>query len=94
MTTSDNWKGVIPEQCFANEEKALTTFFELFDLFIDNVKSVDTKGIVLDFFDKLVYCVLSKQTVLSLRECSVCSDDIHFENRMRAMAMTQDNCKP
>ncbi len=55
VTTNDNWKGVILEQCFGNEGNALTTFFELFDLFIDNIKTSDTKQIVLEFFDKLVY---------------------------------------
>jgi hypothetical protein len=54
VTTSDNWKGVILEQCFGNEQNALDTFFELFDLYIDNAKTIKTKEIVLELFDKLV----------------------------------------
>lgn len=54
VTTNDNWRGIILEQCFGNEQKALNTFFELFDLFIENAKLTDTKKIVLDLFDKLI----------------------------------------
>jgi hypothetical protein len=54
VTTNDNWKGVILEQCFGNEQNALDTFFELFDLFLDNTQVTDTKKIVLDLFDKLI----------------------------------------
>jgi hypothetical protein len=55
VTTNDNWKGVILEQSFGNEQGALMTFFELFDLFIDNAKTTDSKKIVLTLFDKLIY---------------------------------------
>jgi len=55
VTTNDNWKGVILEQCFGNEQNALDTFFELFDLFIDNAKTTDSKKIVLALFDKLIF---------------------------------------
>ena len=55
VTTNDNWKGVIFEQCFGNEQNALDTFFELFDLFIDNAKTTDSKKIVLALFDKLIF---------------------------------------
>jgi hypothetical protein len=54
VTTSDDWKGVILEQCFGNEQNALDTFFELFDLYIGNAKTTKTKEIVLELFDKLV----------------------------------------
>jgi hypothetical protein len=54
VRTNDNWKGVILDQCFGNEQNALETFFELYDKFIDNVKLTDTKQIVIDLFDKLV----------------------------------------
>ncbi|MDH7462163.1 hypothetical protein QEG73_12770 [Chitinophagaceae bacterium 26-R-25] len=54
VTTNDNWKGVILEQSFGNEPNALDTFFELFDLFIDNAKVTDTRNIVLSLFDKLI----------------------------------------
>jgi hypothetical protein len=55
VTTNDNWKGVILEQCFGNEQNALNTFFELFDLFIGNAKPTDSKKIVLTLFDKLIF---------------------------------------
>jgi hypothetical protein len=55
VTTYDNWKDVILEQCFGNEQNALEAFFELFDLFIVNFKTTDTKKIVLAFFDKLIF---------------------------------------
>jgi hypothetical protein len=55
VITNDNWKGVILEQSFGNEQTALKTFFELFDLFIDNAKPTDTKKIVLAFLDKLIF---------------------------------------
>ena len=55
VTTNDNWKGVILEQCFGNEQTALDTFFELFDLFIDNAKTTDSKKIILTLFDKLIF---------------------------------------
>jgi hypothetical protein len=55
VMTNDNWKGVILEQCFGNEQTALETFFELFDMFIENVKTIDSKKIILTLFDKLVF---------------------------------------
>ncbi len=54
VTTNDNWKGVILDQCFGNEQNALEKFFELYDKFIDNVKLTDTRQIVIDLFDRLV----------------------------------------
>ena len=54
VTTNDNWKGVILEQCFGNEQTALDTFFDVFDMFIENAKVIDTKKIILDLFDKLI----------------------------------------
>lgn len=54
LTTNANWKDVILEQCFDNEQNALVTFFQLFDLFVDNPKLTDTRKIVLDLFDKLI----------------------------------------
>lgn len=55
VTTNDNWSGVILDQSFGNEQNALETFFDLFDLFIENAKPTDTRNIVLDLFDKLVF---------------------------------------
>lgn len=55
VTTNDNWKGVILEQSFGNEQNALDTFFELFDLFINNFKPTNTKKTVLTFLDKLIF---------------------------------------
>ena len=55
VTTNDSWKGVILEQCFGDEQRALDTFFELFDLFIADFNPTDTKKIVLAFFDKLIF---------------------------------------
>ena len=54
LKTNANWKDVILEQSFDNEQNALETFFELYDKFIDNVKFTDIKQIVIDLFDKLV----------------------------------------
>jgi inhibitor of KinA sporulation pathway (predicted exonuclease) len=54
-TTSDNWKGVILEQSFGDEQKALETFFELYDLFIANYKPTNTKKLVLGFLDRLIF---------------------------------------
>jgi hypothetical protein len=54
VTSNENWKGVILEQCFGDEQTALDTFFELFDLYIDNAKTIKTKEIVLELFDKLI----------------------------------------
>ncbi len=54
LRTNANWKDVILEQCFDNEQNALDTFFQLFDLFVDNPKLTDTRKIVLDLFDKLI----------------------------------------
>ena len=55
VITNDNWKGVILEQSFGNEQTALKTFFELFDLFIENAKPINTKKIILTLFDKLIF---------------------------------------
>ena len=55
VNTNDNWRGVILDQCFNNEQVALTTFFELYDLFISETKTRSSKKIVLSFFDKLVF---------------------------------------
>ncbi len=55
VISNANWKDVILEQNFGNEKTALNTFFELFDLFIANVKPTDTKKIVTALFDKLIF---------------------------------------
>ena len=55
VTTNDNWKGIILGQNFGNEEVALSKFFELFDLFINNEKTTNSKNIVLLLFDKLIF---------------------------------------
>lgn len=55
LITNDNWKGVILEQTFGDEQTALNTFFELFDLFMDGAKPADTKKIVLALFDKFLF---------------------------------------
>jgi DNA gyrase/topoisomerase IV subunit B len=55
VTTNDNWRGVILEQCFNNEQTALATFFELYDLFINATKTTNTKKIVLTFLTNLCF---------------------------------------
>jgi hypothetical protein len=55
VTTNDNWRGVILEQCLGNERHALDIFFELLDLFIDNFGPADTKKIVFSLLDKLIF---------------------------------------
>ena len=55
VATNDSWKGVILEQCWGNEQKALSKFFEIFDLFISNEKPINSKATALSLFDKLVF---------------------------------------
>jgi DNA gyrase/topoisomerase IV subunit B len=50
VITNDNWRGVILNQCFDNEQLALIRFFELFDMFINNSNTTNSKKIVLAFF--------------------------------------------
>ena len=54
VTTTQSWCGIILEQSFGNEQTALNTFFELFDLFMADVKSNNSKKIVLGLFETLV----------------------------------------
>ncbi len=55
VNNNDNWKGVILEQCWGNEQKALNKFFEIFNLFISNEKPINSKATALSLFDKIVF---------------------------------------
>lgn len=92
LTTNANWKDVILEQCFGNEQNALDTFFELFDLFIDKAKVIDTKKIVLDFFDKLILGQEDLQNRLGDNFSSVRGDTIDLlkENALSTLKYDYD----
>ncbi|MES2763426.1 MAG: hypothetical protein V4677_14525 [Bacteroidota bacterium] len=55
VNTNSGWSHLILEQTFGNEEQALTTFFELYDLFVTKAEISSSKKIVMTLFDALVY---------------------------------------
>ncbi|MGB4775452.1 MAG: hypothetical protein WBP45_09790, partial [Daejeonella sp.] len=92
VTTNDNWKGVILEQCFGNEQTALETFFQLFDLFIGNAKTTDSKKIVLALFDKLIFRQDNIESKLGNNFISVLTDtvDLLKENALTTLKYDYD----
>ena len=93
VTTNDSWKGVILEQCFGNEQNALDTFFEIFDQFSNNAKVTDTKKIVLDLFDKLVFAQDDIKNKLGNQFSSVLSDIVQLikENALSTLKYDYDS---
>jgi hypothetical protein len=92
VTTNDNWKGVILEQCLGNEQNALETFFELFDLFIDNAKTTDSQRIVLALFDKLIFRQDDIESKLGGNFMSILTDtvDLLKENALTKLKYDYD----
>ena len=93
VTSNDNWKGIILEQCFGNEQNALDTFFTIFDQFSDNAKVTDTKQIVLDLFDKLVLAQGDIKNQLGDQFSSVLSDTVELikENALSSLKYDYDS---
>lgn len=55
INTNSGWSNLILEQTFGNEEEALKTFFELYDLFATKTQTNSSRKIVMTLFDSLVY---------------------------------------
>ena len=78
VQTNDNWRGVILDQCFKNEQAALTTFFELYDIFINHKTTINSKKIVLSFFDQLVFQQVDLKEKLGESFPSILADTIEL----------------
>ncbi len=55
VQTTAGWCNIILKQSNNDEQLALKKFFELFDLFYNNVKLTESKRIVLKFLDRLIF---------------------------------------